>query len=473
MSKETVKRKKFPYTRLAVLVTICLAALGSCPVWAWDIINIPNQDNEIGTWDDTNRVFTLTTNVAASLFIVESDLTLDGAGYTVDGTAAPTFPPTNGIATQDSLSGVTIQNVTVLGFTEGIYIHNNFYCTVFNNTIDSSYHGIYVSGWYYNTIASNMVTNCNVGLLISNSNENTAFNNTFANNNYGFYMNSGIDNLIYNNNFLNNNTQARGNTGNTFSLPAPVGGNHWSNWTSPDDTNDGFVDLPYALMIAGIDELPVVELNGWLPDIEVAPTYYDFGNVEVITTRNMVITISNVAKGELEITDLVFTAESNPDFTIAEPLTLPITIGPGETIDIQIIYTPTAEGYGEAALQIASNDIDEELVTVTLVGVGEITELPPAEQIALIQTFYEDTIASGDLVGNGPNDKAAQNRLNALGNMLRAASDLIISEEYNGAIHLLTQISRRCDGNPTPPDFVAGDAAQPLHTMIIDLIADL
>ena len=34
-------------------------------------------------------------------------------------------------------------------------------------------------------------------------------------------------------------------------LDCPIGGNYWSNWHTPDNDGDGFVDIPY-----GADLLP-------------------------------------------------------------------------------------------------------------------------------------------------------------------------------------------------------------------------
>ena len=73
------------------------------------------------------------------------------------------------------------------------------------------------------------------------------------------------DNQIYNNDFIDNTTQAHasGGSGNVFNLPAPTGGNYWSNWTSPDVApEDGFVDSPYTFP-GGVDNLPWTEMDGW------------------------------------------------------------------------------------------------------------------------------------------------------------------------------------------------------------------
>jgi hypothetical protein len=53
-------------------------------------------------------------------------------------------------------------------------------------------------------------------------------------------------------------------SGNVFNLSeAEGGGNYWSDWTSPDEDGDGFVDSPYTFD-GGEDNLPWTEMNGWL-----------------------------------------------------------------------------------------------------------------------------------------------------------------------------------------------------------------
>jgi len=51
-----------------------------------------------------------------------------------------------------------------------------------------------------------------------------------------------------------------------FNLAKPVGCNYWSDWTTPDDDRDGFVDEPYVISewVGLQDNLPWTVSNGWL-----------------------------------------------------------------------------------------------------------------------------------------------------------------------------------------------------------------
>lgn len=84
------------------------------------------------------------------------------------------------------------------------------------------------------------------------------------------------ENQVYNNNLIENLHQAfvtYGCWGNVFNLEKPVGGNYWSDWTSPDADGDGFVDSPYVFT-GGQDDLPWTRQDRWktIPvDIDIKP----------------------------------------------------------------------------------------------------------------------------------------------------------------------------------------------------------
>ncbi len=78
----------------------------------------------------------------------------------------------------------------------------------------------------------------------------------------GIVIGFGNNIVIYNNNFINNQWQAPSISASTeiyFNLEEPVGGNYWSNHTSPDINEDGFVDTPYSF-----DNMPWTVQDGWL-----------------------------------------------------------------------------------------------------------------------------------------------------------------------------------------------------------------
>lgn len=82
--------------------------------------------------------------------------------------------------------------------------------------------------------------------------------------------------------------------------------------------------------------------------------------------------------------------------------------------------------------------------------------------------FIDDSVVAGTLEGDGPGN-SADNRLNALKNMIEAAGDLIDAGDTSRACQQLLDAYKKCDGSPKPPDFVSGPAASTLAGMIQQL----
>ncbi len=96
-------------------------------------------------------------------------------------------------------------------------------------------------------------------------------------------------------------------------------------------------------------------------------------------------------------------------------------------------------------------------------------DVDPIEEIL---DLIDESVEDGTLVGDGPG-KSANNRLNALRNKLEDVRRLIEAERYEEACDQLWSTYRKCDGNPRPPDFVTGEAAEDLAVMILLLMDDL
>lgn len=205
------------------------------------------------------------------------------------------------------------------------------------------------------------------------------------------------------------------------------------------------------------------------PDIDVSPTSYDFGDVEIGSSTTMFVSIFNTGDGDLSIESFGFSAGSSSNFSITTAPSLPATVVPGGTADIEITFAPSAVYYSSAVLEIGSNDPDESFVTVDLSGVGVVIETPPSEQVQEIITFIEDSVSVGELSGEGPGS-SADKKLNAMINMIEAVGNLISDGLYEEAQQQLEDILKKCDGESPPPDFVTGPAASNLVVQIYELM---
>jgi len=180
-----------------------------------------------------------------------------------------------GICIGYASSNNTVTGTTVIGGERGIYLHDQSNGnTLTGNPLTGNINAITLyDSDSNNTISNNYIySNSAAVYLHAGSYYNVITGNTFEDNRSGVYIAFGpAYNQVYNNNFLDNdNFEARlydDGGANIFNRPDPTGGNHWSDYDSPDegcaDINvDGYCDAPYVFE-GGRDEMPVTGQNGW------------------------------------------------------------------------------------------------------------------------------------------------------------------------------------------------------------------
>ena len=190
------------------------------------------------------------------------NLSYSSGGNTLTGNTLTGYESA-GIAIGQGGSNNTLTGNTATNSKYGIVVGGNSNGPLTGNfTSDNSY-GIYLSGVSYQILTGNTAqNNLYYGIDLSYASYNTLTRNTIKyNGSGGLRVRSAWNNQIYNNNFIGNPTQAYNypGSGNVFNLPNPEGGNYWSDWTSPDDNSDGFVDAPYVFFY-GKDELPWTDM---------------------------------------------------------------------------------------------------------------------------------------------------------------------------------------------------------------------
>lgn len=176
---------------LLLILGLCLALM---PTTAQATKLIP-ADSTIGTWDSTNRIYTLAQDVSEGIKVTENSLTLDGAGYTVTG-------PGSGI---------------------GVYLYERIDVTIRNLTVQSFDCGIYLNSSTNNILQGNTVSSNGDGIYLNTSTGNTIYNNYF--NNASNFLFGGT---IYSNTWNTTKTSGTNIVGGPY-----LGGNFWA---KPDDT---------------------------------------------------------------------------------------------------------------------------------------------------------------------------------------------------------------------------------------------
>jgi hypothetical protein len=97
----------------------------------------------------------------------------------------------------------------------------------------------------------------------------------------------------------------------------------------------------------------------------------------------------------------------------------------------------------------------------------------PEQEIDDILDFFDNSVSEGTLTGVGLTPKVAKGRLGALRNMLEQIEYFIDNGLVSEACQQLRDAYLKTDNQPRPPDFVSGDGASELASMMQDLMANL
>jgi parallel beta-helix repeat protein len=147
-----------------------------------------------------NVTYLMTGNLNSSIVIEKDNIVFFGAGYAIQGSGSG-----NGI----ELSGrnnVTIENVEVRGFYQGIMIFNfSSYDNIFGvRTVDNSYGGIRIDSSTDNNVTGNIIVRGEEGIELSGAENNLVCRNSIEGNTfYGLNLISTSNNLIDGNNVSN------------------------------------------------------------------------------------------------------------------------------------------------------------------------------------------------------------------------------------------------------------------------------
>jgi len=155
--------------------------------------------------------YTLTNSIIGNITIQTDDVTLNGAGFSVEGLEI-IDKVTIGIDLSFR-NNVNITNLHVTNFVNGIRLLNSTNCNLFGNVI---------------------IDNID-GLRFENSTNNNVWGNNITRNHHGIHPFS--DNNFYLNNFIENNEHVRFESTkfpNIWDNNYPTGGNYWRNYTGTD-----------------------------------------------------------------------------------------------------------------------------------------------------------------------------------------------------------------------------------------------
>ena len=204
--------KKKHFYAAVILLSLMIAGIQPALADTWVLPPPEGVTYPFGTWDPEASTFTLTKNpsVGDSIKIEQNELTLDGNSMVVSGSGQA------GILLEGRTGGVTVKNVTVSGFVEGISLRLSNNCIVTNNTVSTCDYGIWLAGSNNNWVTGNTTeSSSKAGIWLQEgfesplwvgSDNNTLENNTASGsqNGFGIYIQTCSENTLTGNTISNN-----------------------------------------------------------------------------------------------------------------------------------------------------------------------------------------------------------------------------------------------------------------------------
>jgi Abnormal spindle-like microcephaly-assoc'd, ASPM-SPD-2-Hydin len=156
--------------------------------------------------------------------------------------------------------------------------------------------------------------------------------------------------------------------------------------------------------------------GAWAQQLHCAPCSYDFGQVRIGSSRSYAIQLSNNGNKILRIASK---SEHGSAFSFGK-FPLPVRLQPGTSIQLPVIFTPTANGHASGILTLASNDPNSPL-TMHVRGTGFYTSAPKLGVTPSTLTFGNIAVGTS---------ASLQATLTASNNAVTISSDQSTSSEF-------------------------------------------
>jgi hypothetical protein len=126
------------------------------------------------------------------------------------------------------------------------------------------------------------------------------------------------------------------------------------------------------------------------PKLSVGPSAIDFGSVLVGSKGTTNLVLTNAGNANLTVSSLTV---AGTDFTI-NGISMPQTIGGGQSVQATVTFTPTAAGSVSGSVSIVSNDPTNPTQTLSLSGTGSAASKPSLSVTPSSANFGDVTVGA-------------------------------------------------------------------------------
>jgi hypothetical protein len=106
----------------------------------------------------------------------------------------------------------------------------------------------------------------------------------------------------------------------------------------------------------------------WAQQLYCKPCWHGFGNVQIGSASSYSFLLSNTGSKTLQIASK---SEQGSEFSFGT-FPLPVSLQPGASVELPVIFKPTAKGYSTGVFKLM-NTAKDAMLTMSVMGFGEVT----------------------------------------------------------------------------------------------------
>ena len=277
-----------------------------------------------------------------------------------------------------------------------------------NDFLDAGWYHLFLRQGSDSVVEDNEILNGSSGIYVRSNPNSIIRSNTFLENSGSAitFETSGDNALIHNNSFLfngNGGPQVSPNTGNSWNLPYPGGGNYWSDYTGTDRFSgpdqdiygsDGMGDAPFDLGSGAKDMYPLMAPSG--TDVgDILITSQENGDVvsgkiliEAVSTAPDTARVDFLVNGNISFTDysepyqfILDTTDFEEDSYIRVTASALRRFGPDINDTVRLLVNNRIDSGDFISVETAENSYSPDQTVTAMIDTNINT--PPFDTVAL------------------------------------------------------------------------------------------